>query len=163
VRQIRWTTEASDQLVATVKHIQQDDPTAGTAWNVRELVNPPYIVVYRYTGEIVEMLHIWHMVRRIGVDYHACTLLPRPILKFCFSRGSLSSEINPPIVWLTLILPAFRGIRQLCQDPLDALYDNLLLLELIEGRLLAKFGRQKNRASKRELADGFPLQQWAGG
>jgi len=29
VRLIRWTTEASDQLEAAVKRIQQDNPTAG--------------------------------------------------------------------------------------------------------------------------------------
>jgi plasmid stabilization system protein ParE len=26
----------------------------------RELVCPPYVVVYRSTEEIVEILHIWH-------------------------------------------------------------------------------------------------------
>jgi plasmid stabilization system protein ParE len=26
----------------------------------RELVGPPYVVVYRSTEEIVEILHIWH-------------------------------------------------------------------------------------------------------
>jgi addiction module RelE/StbE family toxin len=84
VRQIRWTTEASDQLVAAVKHIQQDNPTAAQnvaqavierieqlmkfpgmgrpgEWNgTRELISAPYVVVYRYTDEIVEILHIWH-------------------------------------------------------------------------------------------------------
>jgi plasmid stabilization system protein ParE len=84
VRQIRWTTEAADQLVAAVKHIREDDPAAarnvaqtvidhierlsvfpglgrsGEAKGTRELVSPPYVVVYRYTDEIVEILHIWH-------------------------------------------------------------------------------------------------------
>jgi toxin ParE1/3/4 len=84
VRQIRWTTEASDQLVAAVKHIQEDNPTAGQnvaqtvierieqlmefpgmgrpgeVKGTRELVSAPYVVVYRYTDEIVEILHIWH-------------------------------------------------------------------------------------------------------
>jgi toxin ParE1/3/4 len=84
VRLIRWTTEASDQLEAAVKRIQQDDPTAarnvaqavidrierlatfpdlgrpGEVKGTRELVSPPYVIVYRYTEEIVEILHIWH-------------------------------------------------------------------------------------------------------
>jgi addiction module RelE/StbE family toxin len=83
VRQIRWTTEASDQLEAAVKHIQKDNPTAarnvaqavidrierlaafpglgrpGEVKGTRELVSPPYVVVYRSTEEIVETLHIW--------------------------------------------------------------------------------------------------------
>ena len=84
MRQIRWTTEASDQLEAAVKHIQEDNPTAarnvaqavidrierlaafpglgrpGEVKGTRELVSPPYVVVYRSTEEIVEILHIWH-------------------------------------------------------------------------------------------------------
>ena len=84
MRQIRWTTEASDQLEATVKHIQQDNPAAarnvaqavidrveqlaafpglgrlGEVKGTRDLVSPPYVVVYRSTEEIVEILHIWH-------------------------------------------------------------------------------------------------------
>jgi toxin ParE1/3/4 len=84
VRLIRWTPEASDQLEAAVKHIQQDNPTAarnvaqavidrieqlatfpgigrpGEVKGTRELVSPPYVVVYRYTEEIVEILYIWH-------------------------------------------------------------------------------------------------------
>ncbi len=81
---IRWTTEASDQLEAAVKRILQEDPTAarnvaqaiadrigqlanfpslgrpGEVKGTRELVNSPYIIVYRSTEEIVEILHIWH-------------------------------------------------------------------------------------------------------
>jgi addiction module RelE/StbE family toxin len=84
VRRIRWTTEAADQLEAAVKRIQQDNPTAarnvaqavinrieqlaafpslgrpGEVNGTRELVSPPYVVVYRSTEEIVEILHIWH-------------------------------------------------------------------------------------------------------
>ena len=84
MRIIRWTTEASDQLEAAVKPIQQDNPTAarnvaqavidrieqlanfpglgrpGEVKGTRELVSPPYVVVYRSTEEIVEILHIWH-------------------------------------------------------------------------------------------------------
>jgi plasmid stabilization system protein ParE len=26
----------------------------------RELVSPPYVIVYRYTDDIVEVLHVWH-------------------------------------------------------------------------------------------------------
>ena len=84
MRQIRWATEAADQLEAAVKHIQQDNPTAarnvaqtvigrieqlaafpglgrpGEVKGTRELVSPPYVVVYRSTEEVVEVLHIWH-------------------------------------------------------------------------------------------------------
>lgn len=84
MRQIRWTTEASDQLEVAVKRTQQDNPTAaqnvaqavidrveqlaifpglgrpGEVKGTRELVSPPYVVVYRSVEEIVEILHIWH-------------------------------------------------------------------------------------------------------
>jgi toxin ParE1/3/4 len=84
VRLIRWTTEAADQLEAAVKYIRQDNPEAarnaaqrvidrieelaafpdigrpGQVKGTRELVSSPYVVVYRYTEEIVEILHIWH-------------------------------------------------------------------------------------------------------
>ncbi|MGO9337681.1 MAG: type II toxin-antitoxin system RelE/ParE family toxin [Terracidiphilus sp.] len=77
MRQIRWTTEAADQLETAVNHIQQDNPTAarnvaqalidrieqlaafpslgrlGEVKGTRELVSPPYVVVYRSTQEIV--------------------------------------------------------------------------------------------------------------
>jgi toxin ParE1/3/4 len=84
MRQVRWTTGASDQFVAAIEHIQEDNPSAaqnvaqavidrieklitfpgmgrpGELRGTRELVSEPYIVVYRYTDEIVEILHIWH-------------------------------------------------------------------------------------------------------
>jgi plasmid stabilization system protein ParE len=84
VRLIRWTAEAADQLEAAVKRIQQDNPTAarniaqkvvdrieqlvafpglgrpGEVKETRELVSPPYVVVYRSTEEIVEILYVWH-------------------------------------------------------------------------------------------------------
>ncbi len=84
MRLIRWTTEASDQLEAAVKYIQQDGPEAarsaaqavldrierlatfpgvgrpGEVRGTRELVSSPYVVVYRYTDEAVEILSIWH-------------------------------------------------------------------------------------------------------
>ena len=84
MRLIRCTIEASDQFEAAVKHIQQDNPTAarnvaqtvidrieqlavlpglgrpGEVKGTRELVSPPYVVVYRSTEEIVEILHVWH-------------------------------------------------------------------------------------------------------
>jgi len=84
VRLLRWTTEASDQLEAAIKRIQQDNPNAarkiaqavidrieqlatfpglgrpGEVKGTRELVSPPYVVVYRFTEEIVEILYIWH-------------------------------------------------------------------------------------------------------
>jgi addiction module RelE/StbE family toxin len=84
VRKVRWTTEASDQLVAIVKRIQEDNPSAarnvaqtvidrienlatfpalgrlGEVKGTRELVIRPYVLVYRHTDEIVEILYIWH-------------------------------------------------------------------------------------------------------
>lgn len=84
MRLIRWTTEAADQLEAAIKRIQQDKFAAGREVaqaiidrverlpefpgigrpgemkGTRELVSPPYVVVYRYTEEIVEVLYIWH-------------------------------------------------------------------------------------------------------
>lgn len=84
MRQIRWTTEAAEQLEATVQYIQEDSPTAarriaqavierieqlsgfpglgrpGEVKGTRELVSAPFVVVYRSTEEIVEILHIWH-------------------------------------------------------------------------------------------------------
>lgn len=84
MRQIRWTTESADQLEAVVKHIQQDNPAAarnvaqavvdrieqlanlpglgrpGEVRGTRELVIAPYVVVYRATEEVVEILYIWH-------------------------------------------------------------------------------------------------------
>ena len=84
MRLIRWTTEASDQLEAAIEYIRQDNPVAarnvaqtvidrieelatfpgigrpGEVQGTREVVSPPYVVVYRYTEEIVGILHIWH-------------------------------------------------------------------------------------------------------
>jgi len=84
VRLIRWTTEAAEQFEAAVTRIQQDNPTVGRkvahavidriqqlatfpglgrpgeVKGTRELVIQPYVVVYRSTEEIVEILHLWH-------------------------------------------------------------------------------------------------------
>ena len=84
MRLVRWTTEASDQLEAAITRIQEDDPAAarsvaqtvidrieqlaafpglgrlGEVAGTRELVIPPYVVVYRTTEEIIEILYIWH-------------------------------------------------------------------------------------------------------
>jgi toxin ParE1/3/4 len=84
VRLIRWTPEASGQLEEAVKHIRQDNPAAarnvaqavierieqlaafpglgrlGEVKGTRELVSPPYVVVYRSTEEIIAILYIWH-------------------------------------------------------------------------------------------------------
>jgi toxin ParE1/3/4 len=59
VRLIRWTTEALiDRIeqLATFHGLGRPGEVKGT----RELVSPPYLVVYRSTEEIVEILHIWH-------------------------------------------------------------------------------------------------------
>jgi plasmid stabilization system protein ParE len=84
VRQNRWTAEAADQLEAAVQHIQRDSSAAaqnaaqavidrieqlaafpglgrsGEVNGTREFVSPPYVIVYRSTEEIIEILHIWH-------------------------------------------------------------------------------------------------------
>jgi toxin ParE1/3/4 len=84
MRQVRWTTDASDQSVAAIEHIREDNPSAarnlartvidriekltafpgmgrpGELAGTRELVSEPYFVIYQYTDEIVEILHIWH-------------------------------------------------------------------------------------------------------
>jgi len=84
MRLIRWTTEAADQFETAAKYLQQDNPDAarklaqtvidridqlatfpemgrpGEVKGTRELVVPPYVVVYRHTDEIVEILYIWH-------------------------------------------------------------------------------------------------------
>jgi addiction module RelE/StbE family toxin len=84
VRRIRWTAESAHQFEAAVNYIQQDNPDAalkvaqtvidrieelaafpgtgrpGEVKGTRELVIPPYVVVYRHTDEIVEILYIWH-------------------------------------------------------------------------------------------------------
>lgn len=81
---IRWTPEASSDLVGIVKHIQSEDVEAarwtavslrgkiqtlirfpnqgrrGEEPNTRELVVPPYVVVYRLNHNAIELLRIWH-------------------------------------------------------------------------------------------------------
>lgn len=81
---IRWTTEAADQLEAIVNHIREDNPEAALALaqtildrlaglkkfpslgrpgegnGTRELLSPPYVIVYRLKEEIAEVLYIWH-------------------------------------------------------------------------------------------------------
>lgn len=84
MRLIRWTPEASDQFEAAIKYVQQDNPIAardiagkiigrieqlanfpglgrpGEVKGTRELVSPPYVVVYRITEEVIEILYVWH-------------------------------------------------------------------------------------------------------
>jgi len=81
---IRWTAQASAQFEEAVAFIQQDNSRAarrvaqsvierveqlaafpglgrpGEVKGTRELVVPPYVVVYRPTDEAVEILYIWH-------------------------------------------------------------------------------------------------------
>ena len=82
---IRWTTDAANQLEGIVKHIQEDNPDAArkTARAIldrienlevfpnlgrpgedvegtRELVCPPYVIVYRLKDDVAEILYIWH-------------------------------------------------------------------------------------------------------
>jgi plasmid stabilization system protein ParE len=84
VRTIRWTTEASAQFESAISYIWQDNPAAardvaqsvidrierlasfpglgrpGELSGTRELVVPPYVIVYRSTEAVVEILYIWH-------------------------------------------------------------------------------------------------------
>ena len=84
MRLIRWTTEASNPFEVAVKYIQQDNPDAarrvaqavldrieqlatfpgigrpGEINGTRELVCSPYVIVYRYGDQIVEILYVWH-------------------------------------------------------------------------------------------------------
>lgn len=81
---IRWTTEAADQLEAIVNHIREDNPAAalilaqtildriaglkkfpglgrpGERKGTRELVSPPYVIMYRLKEDVAEILYIWH-------------------------------------------------------------------------------------------------------
>lgn len=81
---IRWATEAADQLEAFVNRIREDNPEAaravaetiltriaqlesspgigraGERQGTRELVSPPYVIVYRVKDAVSEILQIWH-------------------------------------------------------------------------------------------------------
>lgn len=81
---IRWTAGASRQFETLINHIRQDNPRKGRIIaqtilgriaqlakfpalgkpgeqeGTRELVSPPYIIVYRLHAEIAEILFIWH-------------------------------------------------------------------------------------------------------
>jgi plasmid stabilization system protein ParE len=84
VTRIRWTTEAADQLEAIVNHVREDNPEAALALaraildriaglekfpglgrpgerkGTRELVSPPYVIVYRLKEDVSEILYICH-------------------------------------------------------------------------------------------------------
>jgi toxin ParE1/3/4 len=85
VTRIRWTTDAANQLEGIVKRIQESNPDAArkTAQAIlgritdledfpnlgrpgeevrgtRELVCPPYVIVYRLKDDVAEVLYIWH-------------------------------------------------------------------------------------------------------
>jgi len=85
VTPIRWTTDAANQLEGIVERIQQNNPDAArkTAQAIlerigelkvfpqlgrpgqdvegtRELVCPPYVIVYRLKNDAAEILCIWH-------------------------------------------------------------------------------------------------------
>src|SRR5690242_16206050 len=79
---VRWTVPAIQDLTGIVKHIQEENPTAarqvarkvighleklrrfpnlgrpGEVAGTRELVIPPYVIVYRVTAGFVEPLRI---------------------------------------------------------------------------------------------------------
>ena len=81
---IRWTTSAADQLESIVSHIRKDNPEIarvaaqtilgrvaelqtfpamgrpGEREGTRELISPPYVIVYRIHEDVAEILHIWH-------------------------------------------------------------------------------------------------------
>ena len=84
---IRWSPEAADDLERIVRHIHDANPDAarrvaqtiydgasslttlpnrgrpGKYPGSRELVFAPYIVVYRVTGELVEISRVYHSSR----------------------------------------------------------------------------------------------------
>jgi toxin ParE1/3/4 len=84
VRLIRWTTEAAGQFEAAITYIRQDNPDSarktaqtiidrieqlaafpgmgrqGEVKGTHELVVSPYVIVYRYNDEVVEILYLWH-------------------------------------------------------------------------------------------------------
>jgi len=85
VTRIRWTTDAVNQLEGIVKHIQEDNPDAARkvaqtlldsianletfpqlgrpgeeVEGTRELVCPPFVIVYRLKDEVAEILYLWH-------------------------------------------------------------------------------------------------------
>jgi toxin ParE1/3/4 len=84
VTPIRWTRDAADQLEAIVKRIREDNADAartvaqtvldhiailetfpslgrpGEVEDTRELMAGPYVIVYRLTSGVAEILHIWH-------------------------------------------------------------------------------------------------------
>lgn len=82
---IRWTTDAADQLEGIVRHINEDNPEAARkvaediidrierlkvfprlghpgeeVEGTRELLSPPFVIVYQLKGDIAEILYIWH-------------------------------------------------------------------------------------------------------
>jgi toxin ParE1/3/4 len=84
VRTIRWTPEASAQFEAAIDFVQQENAAAaenvaqsviarverlasfpglgrrGEVQGTRELVLSPYVIVYRSTEDVVEILYFWH-------------------------------------------------------------------------------------------------------
>ncbi|MGD0436638.1 MAG: type II toxin-antitoxin system RelE/ParE family toxin [Bryobacteraceae bacterium] len=103
MRPIRWTTEASDQLEAAVKRIQQDNPAAarnvaqavidrieqlatfpglgrpGDVKGTRELVSPPYVLCTVPPRKLSKSCTSG-MVHRTGVERveHPKPTLPHP-------------------------------------------------------------------------------------
>jgi len=84
VTRVRWTSKAADQLTSIVSHIREENPDIaqavaqsildriaelktfpsigrpGERMGTRELVSPPYVIVYRVLNGTAEILHIWH-------------------------------------------------------------------------------------------------------
>jgi addiction module RelE/StbE family toxin len=84
VTPIRWTAQASIQFEEAVEFIRQDNPSAaqqvaqrvigrveqlgafpglgrpGEVEGTRELVVGAYVLVYRATREVIEILYLWH-------------------------------------------------------------------------------------------------------
>ncbi len=85
---VRWTPTGSDDLETIYDYIAQDNPDKahqtvqrivseigtlsqfpfsgrkGVRAGTRELIFPPYVVVYHLTDEVVEIVHIIHGARR---------------------------------------------------------------------------------------------------
>jgi hypothetical protein len=57
-----------------------------------------------------------------------------------------------------LLLPSLGRVWQFGEDALNALNDNLLLLQLVESGLAAEVGSERHGTAKGQLANGFALQ-----
>ena len=93
---IRWTSGAAEQLTSIVQRIQSERPEAahktaeviteaigklsvfpklgrpGEKTGTRELICPPYVIVYRVIADVAEILFIWSagLALTVAKPYH---------------------------------------------------------------------------------------------